>query len=112
MTNAQIVLIESVRLMEEGKIKSTGRKLIIEDATGKKEIDEPEAIHTYQTWKSLGYQVQKGQKAVAQFPIWKYRSKSVEVENEKGDKVNMDESKMFMKTASWFSASQVEKINK
>lgn len=115
MTNAMIVLMNQVSLMEEGKLGTTGRKLIIEDAAGKREIDEPEAIHTYQTWKSLGYQVKKGQKAIAQFQIWKYRAKISEMEMvnvETGNKemVQFDDSKMFMKLASWFSASQVEKI--
>lgn len=116
MTNAMIVLNESVRLMEEGKIGTTGRKIVVEDAAGQKiEMDEPEAIHTYQTWKALGYQVQKGQKAVAQFSIWKYKAKvsemeMVNVETGKKETVQMDDSKMFMKLASWFSASQVQKL--
>ena len=34
----------------------------------------PELIHTYQKWKELGYQVRRGEKAIAKFPIWKYVS--------------------------------------
>lgn len=116
MTNAMIVFNESVKLMEEGKIGTTGNTIVFEDCAGnKQEMMEPEAIHTYQTWKALGYQVKKGSKAVAQFSIWKYRAKVSEMEMvnaETGNKemVQFDDSKMFMKLASWFSASQVEKL--
>ena len=109
MTNAQIIMNESVVLMEQGILKGTGRMLtaICLDADGneyEKEVEEPETIHTFQTWKKLGYIVKKGQKAKAQFPIWKH------VEKKKDD--GEIESKMFMKKASWFSFEQVEPIKK
>lgn len=116
MTNSQIVLIESVKLMEAGVIGTTGRIINVVDATGNEiQIAEPEAIHTFATWKAMGYKVKKGSKAVAQFGIWKYRpgKKEVEmtnVETGETEKQEVDNSKMFMKNASWFSASQVEKI--
>lgn len=114
MTNAQIVMAEQFRLMEEGIIGTTGRELtFVDDAGNETSCMEPEAIHTFATWKQLGYKVKKGSKAVAQFPIWKYRAgkKEVEmtnVETGQNEKVEVDNSKMFMKMASWFSASQVE----
>ena len=37
-----IILMESVKLMEDGVIKGTGEKMIIEDQNGKREIDIPE----------------------------------------------------------------------
>jgi len=108
MTNAMIVLQESIRLMEEGIIGTTGRKfkaVIIENGEEiEKEFDEPEPIHTYQTWKKLGFQVQKGEKAIAQFTIWKHVTKKAKEEGEE------DETKMFMKKASWFKLSQVAPI--
>lgn len=115
MTNVTIVLMNSMKLMEEGKIGTTGRTIVIEDENGKREIAEPEAIHTYATWKQLGYQVKKGQKAIAQFPIRKYTSKKsememVNVQTGKKEMVEFDDSKMFQKLASWFSYSQVEKM--
>lgn len=107
MTNAMIVLLESVKLMEEGIIKGSGIKGTTPDG---KEIELPEQIHTYQTWKSLGYQVKKGQKAVAQFPIWKHTSKQLDETDDEGNpKVKTN---MFMKTASFFTIDQVEKIKK
>ena len=114
MTNSMIVLQESIRLMNDGKIGTTGRtfKAIMPD--GSTEImQEPEAIHTFAVWKSLGFMVRKGEKAVAKFPIWKYTSRPVKDENGEqaidpltGDPATADN--MFMQRAAWFSASQVE----
>lgn len=102
MTNAQIILLESIKLLNDGVLNSTGRLFKTEDG---KEFAEPEPIHTFQAWKALGYSVKKGEKAIAKFPIWKYTSKKVEVEGKEEEKSNM-----FMKTAAFFKFSQVEKI--
>lgn len=114
MTNAMIILLESVKLMEEGVLKSTGQKIVIEDAEGnKKELDVPEPIHTYQAWKSLGYQVKKGSKAVAQFPVWKFINSKMEIEEVRNDvDVEQNENKGYcrMKVASFFTMEQVEKM--
>ena len=76
MTNAQILFNESVELMKSGKIGKTGRQFEVEDEKGNKiMLDEPEAIHTFQKWKAKGFCVKKGEKAVAQFYIWKCVSK-------------------------------------
>lgn len=105
MTNAQIVDNMKQRLLTEGKIKPTGRVLTAVDGEGNKiEIPEAEEIHTFQTWKELGYRVMKGQKAIAKFPIWKFTVKELKAEGEER------KTSMFLKTAAWFSRSQVEKI--
>lgn len=107
MTNKMIVLMESIKLMEQGVLAPTGEKVIVEDENGnKKELDVPEEIHTYQVWKELGFQVQKGEKAIAQFPIWKYTSKKTE--NKNG--MEVEKGHMFMKTASFFKSSQVKEM--
>ena len=104
MTNAQIILMESVKLMRNGIIKGSGVKGITPDG---RQVELPEEIHTYQRWKSLGYQVQKGQKSVAQFPIWKYtKKKSKEMTEEEAQQSGY----CFMKMSSFFTAEQVEKI--
>ena len=107
MTNAAIILLESVKLMENGILKPTGQKVVVEMADGKKELNVPEVIHTYQKWKLLGYQVKKGSKAVAQFPIWEYTKKKKKDESEEEAQEN---SHCYMRKASWFTAEQVEKI--
>ena len=62
-----------------------------------------EECHTYGKWKSMGYQVKRGSKALFKATIWKYTSKkNIETDDE--------ESRMFMKTASFFGRSQVERI--
>ena len=103
---------ESINLLEAGIIKGTGRmfKATVVDADGnetEKLVEEPEAIHTYATWKQLGYQVKKGQKAKASFTIWKH------VAGKKNEETGEEsESKMFMKKASFFTFEQVEKIER
>ena len=104
MTNAMIVLMESVRLMEEGVLSGTGKKFKTDDG---KEFELPEPIHTYQTWKKKGYQVKKGEKAIAQFPIWKYTTKK---DSEMSEDEAQENGFCFMKNSSWFKFSQVEEI--
>lgn len=105
MTNAMIIMNERLNLMEAGVIGTTGKTFEFIDANGEKIIcNEPEQIHTFQHWKALGYSVKKGEKAIAKFSIWKY--------SEKKPEDGTDEEtirKMFMKTAAFFSAAQVEK---
>lgn len=110
MTNAMIILSESIKLMEDGIIKGSG---IVGKTQDGKEIELPESIHTYAVWKSLGYQVKKGSKAVAQFPIWKYmqgKAKS-EVEDIDGEAIK-NPGYCRMVKASFFTREQVEKIEK
>lgn len=105
MTNAQIILNNSITLMEQGILKGSGIFGTIEDKDGNKtQIELPETIHTYAAWKSIGYQVKKGQKAKAAFTIWKY------AESKKQNDEEEAEGKMFMKTAHFFTKDQVEKI--
>lgn len=106
MTNAMIVLINQIRLMEEGKIGTTGRMFIFTDGEGnEKELPEPEPIHTFAYWKKLGYHVKAGETAVAKFGVWKHTTKKTVDE----DMTETYEDKMIMKVAAFFSASQVEK---
>ena len=89
MTNTAIIISNMEILIHDGVITADN------------------VIHTYQHWQSLGYQVKKGEKAIAKFPIWKYT---------KGKKKDMTEDEAqaagycFMKNAAWFSDQQVEKI--
>lgn len=119
MTNAMIILNESVKLMEEGVLGGTGVFMEVEDAEGnKKELEMPEEIHTFAVWKSMGYSVKKGEHAIAKFPIWKYTAKMLDTNtgNAETDKMNEEinnqggKTNMFMKVAAFFKYSQVEKI--
>lgn len=113
MTNAQIIFNERVRLMEEQRIGTTGRVIEVLNMNGETEfINEPEEIHTYQAWKALGYQVKRGEKAIAKFTIWKYKAGKVEVEAEGDGEEQEQKGMMFMKLSHFFSESQVEAVKK
>ena len=102
MTNAQIIFTAEQELAKNGKISYTGRTFEAQDANGNIiEVQETEPIHTFQAWKELGYSVKKGSKAVTKLTIWKHTTKTDE-------ETGQQTSKIFMKTAAFFSASQVE----
>lgn len=104
MTNEQIIFEKRCELMDAGIIGTTGRYYVAEDEHGnEKKLMEPEEIHTFSAWKSLGYGVKKKEKAVAKFPIWKHVTKKTETEGE-------EEERMFLKISCFFSASQVEQM--
>lgn len=106
MTNSEIIFRQSLELMKQGIIKTTGRVLTQELPDGSKvEINEPEEIHTYNGWKDRGYQVKKGERAKASFSVWKYAGKKDE---ETGEEIN---GKCFQKKSYWFTADQVEKVS-
>ena len=89
MTNVEIIMGNMAMLIADGV------------------ITEENEIHTYAHWKSLGFQVKKGEHAIAKFPIWKYT---------KGKKKDMSEEEAqakgycFMKNSAWFTDKQVEPI--
>jgi antirestriction protein ArdC len=65
-----------------------------------------EEIHTYTKWKAMGYQVKKGEKSQHEIAIWKHTTKKVI--DKSGEEI--DRRKMVVKTAHFFTESQVEKI--
>ena len=83
--NVEIIALATVELIKAGVISSD------------------EEIHTFQKWKSLGYSVKCGEKAVTKLTIWKH---TVKTDKESGE----EETAMFMKQAAFFSSKQVEKI--
>ena len=106
ITNGEIILKESLKLMQEGILKPTGRVFVQELPDGTTmELPEPEPIHTYNGWKELGFQVKKGEHAKAAFTIWKYYGKKDE---ETGEEVN---GRCHPKKAFWFTTDQVESVS-
>lgn len=106
MTNEQIIMGQRIELLKAGIIGSTGRILTVVSVDGtKSEMEEPEEIHTYQGWRSYGYQVRKGEKAVAKFPVWKHRKDKME-----NDGKTEEVEKMFLTNAAFFKISQVERM--
>lgn len=64
-------------------------------------------LHTYTKWKSLGYQVKKGEKSEHKITIWKGCTKKMHDEESGTETMT---SKVIMKTAYFFTMNQVEKI--
>lgn len=107
MTNKMIILHESVRLMEEGKLNGSGQFVEVKNDDGTTTTMElPEEIHTFNGWKERGFVVKKGEKSSIKFPIWKHTSKKVTTD----DGEERESGKMFMKTSAFFTMAQVEAI--
>lgn len=99
MTNAEIIYTNQMLLASDGILK-------VED-------DEIQPIHTYAGWQRLGYQVKKGEKAVAKFAVWKYlKKKDEDVSEEVDGEEKKNNGKCYMKVAAFFTDEQVEKIEK
>lgn len=111
MTNAMIILNESVKLMEEGKLKGTGEFVTVEINGETKQIEMPEEIHTFNGWKQRGFKVKKGEHSQIKFPIWKYTEKAKKAEDLTGNPLeDTPVSNMFLKLSAFFTAEQVEAI--
>lgn len=109
MTNAEIIFQNRIFLMEQGVIQGIpGTSVTVKDEQGEREVLMPEEIHTYNAWKKLGYQVQKGEHAVAKFPVWKFKAnKKQEQEVDEEQEVS---GRCFMKVAFFFTMGQVAPI--
>lgn len=87
MTNEQIILTAKAKLVADGKIK------------------EEEELHTYKTWKKLGYQVFRGEKAVVSLNIWQQFKKSEK--DDDGEEKKPQRNRVRMRKAYFFSSNQV-----
>ena len=119
MTNAMIILNESVRLMEQGILKGTGKFVEIANKDGTTtQLELPEEIHTFNGWKERGYSVKKGEKSNIKFTIWKHTVKMLDTDtgNAENDKMNAEineqggQTNMYMKLSAFFTFAQVEPI--
>ena len=105
MTNETIIFNAACDLLKQGIIKSTGRLLMRKMPDGSLlEVPEPEAIHTYSGWKARGYQVRKGEHAIASFPIWKHSGNHEETGEE-------TDGRCFTKLSHFFTIAQVDRIS-
>lgn len=117
MTNQEIIFSNRVFLMEQGVIKGIpGTSIMYEDEDGgKREIQMPEEIFTFEGWKKQGYIVQKGQHSVARFAIWmpkkgKGKAAAKPEEAADGEEAEMQARGFYKKVAFFFTADQVEKM--
>lgn len=109
MTNQMIILLQQIELQKAGVLKYTGRILHGINVAGEEvEIPEIQPIHTFQRWKTLGYRVKKGEKAVAKFPIWKYIYYG---NKEMSEEEAQNTGHCYMKMSAFFTDEQVEPID-
>ena len=111
VTNSMIILEHSLALAEAGKIGYTGETMTAEINGEEVELREPEQIHTYARWKAMGFQVRKGEKAIAKFKIWKHVSGKKKTDDNEEETADAGRGKMFLKQAAFFSMAQVDPIN-
>ena len=72
-----------------------------------------EEVHTFAKWKSLGYQVKRGEKALFQTMLWKMKKSKKQDNNDEeqqDDKEVKKYNNFFMAKSSLFGKSQVELI--
>lgn len=115
MKNKEIIMQNSIFLMEQGLLKAVDTMLVEDERTGeKKEIAIPEEIHTFAAWRELGFSVKKGEHAIAKFPIWKFMQKKGKKQEEKEEKEGgeKEKGKMRMTMAFFFTRAQVEPLKK
>lgn len=73
-----------------------------------------EEVHTFAMWKSLGYQVKRGEKALFQTMLWKMKKGKKQDDNneeQQDDKEVKKYNNFFMAKSSLFGKSQVELIS-
>ena len=115
MTNETIIFLESQKLAKAGIIGYTGRTFKMVQADGTETVyKETEPIHTFKEWKSYGYNVIKGQHAIAKFAIWNFTEKASKetqaARKECGENPEGPDPHFYMKESAFFSASQVAPI--
>lgn len=110
ITNNMIILMESFRLMDEGILKGSGIINEVEINGETKKMEMPEEIHTYNRWKQLGYQVQKGEKSKIKFNVWHYRTGRRGTEADGEENVENRGGKCYMQLTAFFTMDQVKRI--
>lgn len=108
MNNNTIILNNSIALAEKGILRTTENFITLDNGNI---IYLPEAIHTYKGWQELGYQVKKGEKAIAAFKIWKYKKSNKSDEDLETETQTISSKNMIMVNSFWFKADQVTKNN-
>lgn len=82
---------------------------IIASECAKREIEQE--VHTFAKWKSKGFKVKKGEKALFDTMLWKFSEKG-KPQQEESSEVKEDKAfrSMYMTKSYLFGESQVERI--
>lgn len=111
MKNTEIIFKQRMNLMKQGIIKPTDAFFVVETKDGeKKKQPVPEELHTFGGWRERGYSVKKGEKHIAEFVIWKAKKGKAEDKDSEKTEDGEENTRLFLKNAFWFSASQVEPL--
>lgn len=116
MTNEMIILSERIKLMGDGILKPTGRRITLMTDDGEIEVDEPEPIFTMKELAKRGLSV-KGQHAVASIEIWIKRNDGNGQDNRESSKDDTlcdvtDKPEFIKKKAYFFTLSQAHKMER
>lgn len=111
VTNIEIITAEQLRLLEEGVLHYTGRKLKgVNMLTGEEcEIDEIQPLNTVAAWNKLGYKIIKGEHPIARFSIWKYSNRKPK-EDEGEEVKSQGRGYCYLKESNFFTDTQVVKM--
>lgn len=112
MTNAEIIMRESIALMEQGILAGVDGVFVDENGDDVA-MKVPEEIHTFDQWKKMGRIVKKGEHGIAKFAIWsptKQTQKILDDNDGKLDKDKKKDARMYMRMASWFTKAQTQTI--
>ena len=112
VTNIEIITAEQLRLLEEGVLHYTGRKLKgVNMLTGEEcEIDEIQPLNTVGAWNKLGYKVIKGEHPIARFSIWKYTNRKPKDTDNEEEVKSQGRGYCYMKESNFFTDTQVVKM--
>lgn len=67
-----------------------------------------EEVHTFSKWKSLGFIVKKGEHALFETKLWKFKTKDSNVEDTEEEQI--EHGRMYLTRAFLFGKSQVEEV--
>ena len=85
-------------------------KAIIELYKAENNIPMEKPLFTYAVWKSMGYQVKKGEASRHKVQMWKYAPGKKTADTEAQEAPQGKGNKCFMKTVCLFEMSQVERM--
>lgn len=83
---------------------------IIESYKAENGIPTEKPLFTYAVWKSMGYQVKKGEASRHRVSMWKYTQHKQKADMGEQEVSQRQNGKCFMKTVCLFEFEQVERI--
>lgn len=119
MTNEMIIMMNSIKAMEEGILGGSGifgevTTFDEEENEVVKTIELPKEIHTFKGWRNKGYTVKRGEKSLLQFPVWvktKPKKKKADEEESENENGKIRKNSFYLKNSYWFSIDQCEPLS-